>query len=221
MVYDFTGFTFVLVAGASALLSPCGFPMLPGYISYYIGSKTSAMKTISAGIACTLGLFTVFSLIGMASSLLGSMINPYIPFLEVIAGVATILLGASMLVKIKFLTFSAPLKAPKRKGLIGIFIYGVIYGSATLGCSAPVFFAVLFWAIIGGGLLNGIITFLVYAFGMGLPLILTTILLAKAKETTVKKLVKMTPWIQRFSGIILIIIGIYLIYFYYTVFLLS
>ncbi len=160
----------------------------------------------------------MFSLIGVVASILGSVIIPYIPLLEYVAGVATILLGVSMLVKVKLPTFLVPLKAPKRRGVIGIFLYGVVYGLAILGCSAQIFFAVLFWAIVGGGLLNGIITFMIYSLGMSLPLILTTILLAKAKELTLNKLVKMIPWIQRFSGIILVIIGIYLIYFYYTVF---
>ncbi len=218
MSLDPSRLTIILAAGVSALLSPCGFPMLPGYISYYMGAKASSGKAVSAGVACTLGLFTVFSLIGVVASILGSVIIPYIPLLEYVAGVATILLGVSMLVKVKLPTFLVPLKAPKRRGVIGIFLYGVVYGLAILGCSAQIFFAVLFWAIVGGGLLNGIITFMIYSLGMSLPLILTTILLAKAKELTLNKLVKMIPWIQRFSGIILVIIGIYLIYFYYTVF---
>jgi len=192
--------------------------MLPGYISYYMGAKASSGKAVSAGVACTLGLVTMFSLIGVVASILGSVINPYIPLLGLVAGVATILLGASMLVEIKLPTFLVPLQAPKRRGLIGIFLYGVIYGLATLGCSAPIFFAVLFWAIAGGGPLSGIITFMVYAVGMGIPLILTTILVAMAKEMTLKRIGKMLPWLQKISGIILIIIGAYLIYFYYVSF---
>ncbi|MFQ6080714.1 MAG: cytochrome c biogenesis CcdA family protein [Candidatus Bathyarchaeia archaeon] len=218
MPLDLPGLTFIFAAGASALLSPCGFPMLPGYISYYMGSKASLGKAVPSGVACTLGLVTVFSIIGAMASILGSLINPYIPLLELVAGLATIVLGVSMLIEIKFPTFSLPLRAPKRRGFIGLFLYGAVYGLATLGCSAPIFFAILFWAIAGGGVLTGIITFMIYAMGMGLPLILTTILLAMAKEMTLKRMVKMLPWLQRISGIILIIIGVYLIYFYYTVF---
>lgn len=217
MSLDFSGLMFIFTAGVFALFSPCGFPMLSGYVSYYMGAKASSGKAVSAGVACTLGLLTVFSLVGVAASILGSVINPYMPLFELFAGIGTILLGLSMLFEIRLPTFFVPVKAPRRRGIIGIFIYGVVYGLATLGCSAPIFFSVLFWAIASGSL-NGLITFMIYAFGMGLPLILIAILLAKAKELTLKKLVKMTPWIHRFSGIILIIIGIYLIYFYYTAF---
>jgi len=53
---------------------------------------------------------------------------------------------------------------------------------------------------------------------MGLPIIITTILVAKAKELTLERIVKMTPWLQKISGTVLIFIGVYLIYFYYTAF---
>jgi cytochrome c biogenesis protein CcdA len=192
--------------------------MLPGYISYYMGSKASLGKAVPSGVACTLGLVTVFSVIGAMASILGSLINPYIPLLELVAGLATILLGVSMLIEIRFPSFSLPIKAPKRRGFIGLFLYGAVYGLATLGCSAPVFFAILFWAIAGGGLLNGIITFIAYAVGMGLPLILTTILLAMAKELALRRMVRMLPWLRRISGAVLIIIGVYLTYLYFTVF---
>ena len=218
MPLDLPGLMFIFAAGASALLSPCGFPMLPGYILYYMGSKASLGKAVPSGIACTLGLVTVFSIIGAMGSILGSLINPYIPLLELVAGLATIVLGVSMLIEIRFPSFSLPIKAPKRRGFIGLFLYGAVYGLATLGCSAPIFFAILFWAIAGGRLLNGIITFMIYAMGMGLPLILTTILLSMARELTLKRMVKMLPWLHKISGIILIIIGVYLTYFYYTYF---
>lgn len=221
MSLDPSVLTIVLVAGASSLLSPCGFAMLPGYISYYMGAKSSFGKAVFGGIACTLGLLTVFFVIGVGISTLGSLTYRYIPFIGLIAGIIVILMGITMIIKIRFPTFFTRLRAPKQKGLVGIFFYGVVYGLANIGCSAPIFFAILFWAVVSGGLVNGVITFVIYAFGMGLPLILTTVLVAKAKELTLNKLVKMTPWIQRFSGIVLVIAGIYLLYFYYTVYFMS
>jgi len=216
MAFDPSGLAFILAAGASALISPCGFPMLPGYITYYMGAKTSVGKAIPNGLACTLGLVTVFSIIGLIASIFGSLLNPYIPMFELVAGAITILIGVTILAQIKLPMFVIPVKAPERRGIIGIFLYGVLYGVATLSCSAPIFFAVLFWAIAGGGILNGVITFLVYALGMGFPLVLTTLLVSLAKKAMLKKMMKSLLWLQRISGIVLIIIGIYLIYLYYT-----
>ena len=210
---DFSNLTFAFVAGASAFLSPCGYPMLPGYISYYMGTELSSIKALYTGLTCTLGLITTFSIIGATASILGSIINPYIPLLELVAGVTTILFGLSMLFEIN-IPFAPALKAPKQKGFIGIYLYGIIYGLATLGCSAPIFFATLFWAIVQSGPLNGLLTFIVYSLGMATPLIATTILVSQVKKRSLKRLKNMTPKIQKLSGVILVLIGAYLIYYY-------
>lgn len=216
MALNLSELTIVLFAGAAALLSPCGYPMLPGYISYYVGTKAPVEKAIRGGIACTLGLLAVFSIIGFAASIFGSLISQHIPFLELVAGAAMIVMGTSMIIEIKFPLSFSKLRAPKHKGLIGIFLYGSIYGLATLGCSGPIFFSVLFRAVASGGFVYGMITFIAYALGMGFPIIVTTFLVAKTKELVLKRIMEMTPWLQKISGMILIVIGVYLIYFYTT-----
>ncbi len=216
MSFDPSSLAFIFAAGALALFSPCGFPMLPGYISYYMGVKASLEKTVAGGVACTLGLLTVFSVIGVVVSTLGSIISRYIPLLELVAGLLVIFMGVSMIFKMRFPTLFTISKAPRQRGLIGVFLYGVAYGLATLGCSAPIFFSMLFYAFASGGPLHGIATFMVYAIGMGLPIIIITIFVARAKKFMLERMVKMIPWFQKASGIILIIIGAYLIYFYYV-----
>jgi cytochrome c biogenesis protein CcdA len=86
---------------------------------------------------------------------------------------------------------------------------------AGVGCSAPIFLSVLVYAI-SSGLINGVITFITYALGMGVPLIITSVLLAEAKEYIIRKISRATPLLQKSSGIVLIIVGIYLLYLYYT-----
>jgi len=213
---DPSGLAFVFTAGIFALFSPCGFPMLPGYISYYIGTKASLEKAVPEGAACALGLIAVFSAIGIIASMLGSFVSRYIPLFELVAGPAAVFMGVAMMMKIRLPVFWAGIRAPKRRGPIGIFLYGAVYGLATMGCSAPLFFSVLFYAIATGGYLQGIVTFTVYAAGMGLPLIITTVLVAKAKELMLERIIEATPLLQRISGIVLAVIGVYLICFYYA-----
>ncbi len=218
MSFDLSGLTLIFTAGGLALLSPCGFPMLPGYISYYMGRKASLEKAVSGGVACTLGLLAVFSAIGVGVSTLGSFVSRYIPLLELVAGLIVIIMGISMIVEIRFPTFFTTLRAPKQGGLIGFFLYGVVYGLAALGCSVPIFFSIFFYAVATGGALYGITTFVVYAMGMGLPIIVTSVLVAKTKKLLLERLLKMIPWFQKISGLVLITIGAYLIYFYYVSF---
>jgi cytochrome c-type biogenesis protein len=214
---DPSGLTFIFTAGVFALFSPCGFPMLPGYISYYLGTKTSLGRAIPGGIACTLGLVTIFSIMGAIATTLGSILSVYIPLLEIVAGLFTIFLGVIIMFELKNPIFGLPIKAPKQKGFIGLFLYGIAYGMATLGCSAPIFFSILSYAIATGSVLQGIITFIIYALGMGLPLILITVLIVETKKFILERIVRLTPLIQKISGVVLIFIGIYLIHFYLTV----
>jgi cytochrome c biogenesis protein CcdA len=217
-VMSLSGLSLVFSAGVLALFSPCGFPMLPGYLSYYLGKKKTMETAISSGIACTLGLITVFSVIGVGVALVGSVITQYIPILEVLAGSLAIVMGVTMLMNIKFPTLFKINSAPTQKGLPGLFLYGIAYGLATLGCSAPIFFSTLFYALTAGGVLSGILTFLVYALGMGLPILLITILLAKTKTQLLNRVMHIMPWFEKISSIIIIAIGIYLISYYIFIF---
>ena len=67
--------------------------------------------------------------------------------------------------------------------------------------------------------MNGIVDFLVYSAGMGVPLIITTILMAQAKKMLLNKLTNATPMLQKVSGIVLVIVGAYLIYYYVSLML--
>lgn len=214
MVLDLPGLTFAFAAGIFSLLSPCGYALLPGYVSYYLGSKSSVRRAIPGGLTCTLGLITVFSVIGLLASSLGAFLYPLIPLLVLVAAIIVLFMGVSILAKVRLPSISIPVRIATRKGFIGLYIFGIAYGLAAVGCSAPIFFSVLFYAMVKG-FANGMITFLVYAMGMGLPLILTSVLVAEVKELTIKKIVKTTPWLQKISGVILILVGIYLLYFYY------
>jgi cytochrome c biogenesis protein CcdA len=214
---DPSGLAFIFTAGVFALFSPCGFPMLPGYISYYLGTKTSLGRAIPSGIACTLGLVAIFSIIGAIATTLGSLLSNYIPLLEIVAGIFTIILGIVILFELNIPIFGVSIKAPTQKGFIGLFLYGIAYGMATLGCSAPIFFSILSYAITAGSFALGVLTFIIYALGMGLPLIFITILVVETKKFILDRLVQLTPLIQKISGFVLVLIGIYLIYFYITV----
>jgi cytochrome c-type biogenesis protein len=195
--------------------------MLPGYISYYLGTDTSVEKALPAGLTCVLGLLAVFSIIGFAVSALGNIVTRYIPSLELAAGLLAILMGIIVLARINILSFlHAPsiVRAPKRRGFVGLFLYGFVYGLATFGCSAPILFSMIVYAMSTGGLFSGAIVFIVYALGMGIPVMITTVFVAKAKKIALKRMVRSTDRFQKISGIILILIGIYIIY-YYTTFL--
>lgn len=208
---------FAFSAGFLTLFSPCAFPMLPGYISYYLGAKTQIERAVFCGAACSLGLLTVFITIGLIASALGNLITRYVPILELSAGLLTFLMGLSMVAETRIPIPSISLRAPRQKTLIGVYLYGVAYGLAALGCSAPVFLSALVYAMTLGGVLYGASFFTVYSLGIGLPLIITTILVARAKAAMLGRMTKTLHLVRELGGIILMAIGCYLVYYYIVV----
>jgi cytochrome c-type biogenesis protein len=211
MSIQLSGLALAFTAGIFSIFSPCGYALLPGYISFYLGPGSSVVKAVSGAIVCTFGLITVFSSLGLLASGFGVLLPQLIPLLNLLAGVILIVMGVATTMQVNLPYISVPLVAPHRKGHIGFYLFGAVYGLASAGCSAPIFLSILFYAI-SKGLVNGVLTFTAYAIGMGTPLTLTSILVAEAKEFLIKRVHRFTPWFQRVSGIILIVVGVYLLY---------
>jgi cytochrome c-type biogenesis protein len=212
---DAAGLAFAFTAGLFSIFSPCGYALLPGYVSYYLGSDFSVTKGVLGGLACTLGLTTVFSVVGVLTSNLGSLLHTLVPLLDLLAAAILIAMGAIMLLKVQLPYLSFNVSPSRRRGLPGFYLFGIVYGMAGVGCSAPIFLSVLVHAMTKGPV-NGLLTFTVYAIGMGVPLIITNILLAETQDYVIAKIMKITPRLHRLSGIVLILVGAYLAYFYYT-----
>jgi cytochrome c-type biogenesis protein len=96
---------------------------------------------------------------------------------------------------------------------VGLFWYGVAYGSAAAGCVAPVVIGLL-TASIGKGIITGLLVFLIFSFTSGMLMVGFTMLVAASESTIVDKLKASTRQIEMAGGVIMIIVGLYLMWFY-------
>jgi cytochrome c-type biogenesis protein len=212
MGLDLPGLAFAFTAGALSVFSPCGYALLPGYVSYYLGSRLSRARAVSGGLACTLGLVTVFSVVGGLSSGLATLIPGLVPLLDLLAGGVLVLMGAATLLQLRLPYLSFPVNPTRRTGLGGFYLFGVVYGLSGVGCSAPIFLSVLVFAL-SRGLLDAVVAFITYALGMGAPLVLTSLLVAQANELMIRRVSGAAPRIQRAGGAVLVLVGLYLVYY--------
>ena len=97
----------------------------------------------------------------------------------------------------------------------GLFLYGLGYGAAAAGCTAPIFIAVLV-AALGAGLIFGLMVLILYNLVAAVLMISITIAIAHFGAGAAQKLSQYTEVIKKVSGLVLIVVGIYLIWFYYT-----
>ena len=236
--------------------SPCSFPMLPGYMSFYLANKkqrtgkfdeAAARETLPDGLAAAAGLAGVLLLIGILLIPFVSIIGGYLGHLELLIGLVLTGLGIVMVMEydsekivrpfrelMSQIGNSAPAIAVKggiEKGIrattgnefsfsdnsdgtrVGLFWYGVAYGSAAAGCVAPVVIGLL-TASISQGIITGLLVFSIFSITAGTLMVAFTMMVAASETTIVDKLKASTRQIEITGGVIMIIVGIYLMYYY-------
>ena len=249
-------YLFAVGAGVMVFFSPCSFPMLPGYMSFYLANKkqrtgkfdeTAARETLPDGLAAAAGLAGVLLLIGILLIPFVSIIGGFLGHLELLIGLILTGLGVVMVMEydsekivrpfrelISTIGSSSPVMAMKsgiEKGIktttgkdfsfsdnsdgtrVGLFWYGVAYGSAAAGCVAPVVIGLL-TASISQGIITGLLVFLIFSITAGTLMVAFTMMVAASETTIVDKLKASTRQIEMAGGVIMIIVGIYLMYYY-------
>ena len=215
-------------AGLVSFVNPCGFAMLPVYVTYYFKNenleKSSLLKRIFFsllfGLMVSLGFVAIFSLIGFIVSYIGRGILRYVGWFDLFIGFLLIILGVIYLFNLnakinlnKLTILGEKLKSNKLKNkYLSFFLYGVGFAIASLGCTLPIFLLIVTTAAKAGGFFNGALIFLIYAAGMGFFMILFSLAVAFSKTMIEKTLKKWMPYIYKLGAVIVIVAGIYLIY---------
>jgi cytochrome c-type biogenesis protein len=217
-----------VLAGVASYFSPCSFPMLPGYMTYYLRDsqvKESYGKAAAGGAVAGMGIMTVYGVIGVIAVAAGSVVTKYVTYLQPIIGVVLLVLGVLMLTPLQFFnsgkfTESMQNRMQGKGYYFGLYLYGVAYGAASQGCTAPVFIAVILIGFLSGSLLTGIGVLLLYSLTAALLMVVVTVLVAGLKKGVLSKLKAQTENIKKASAVVLIIVGCYLVGYYLVAFVL-
>lgn len=222
-------FGFAFGAGMVAAVNPCGFAMLPAYLSLYLGAEeedfekrsaaTRLLRALLVGVTVSLGFVLLFSLVGFVVSFGGVALLGAMPWVGTLIGTALVLLGLWMLAGRTlyagaFERFAGRIGNPKDMSLKGFFLFGLAYGIGSLSCTLPVFLMVIGTGIASGGLLSGVGQFLVFGLGMASVLVALTLALALFKQGLVTRLRKAMPYVRLASAALLVVAGAYVIYYW-------
>ena len=223
---------FAFGAGIVAAVNPCGFAMLPAYLSLYLGNQEEGfekksparreLRALAIGAVVSAGFVLLFGLAGVVVSAGGSALLGTMPWVGGVIGAALILMGAWMLAGRTFYTgaferFAARGGDPKAMGIRGFFLFGLAYGLASLSCTLPVFLAVMGGSLTAGSFASGAGQFASYGLGMTSVLIVLTLALALFKGGVVSRLRSITPYVQPISAVLLLVAGAYIIYYWWPV----
>jgi cytochrome c biogenesis protein CcdA len=215
---------FAFGAGLVATINPCGFAMLPAYLSYFLGiegqsddgdARRGILRALYIGSVVSLGFLAVFGAVGILVSVGVSSIRDVIPWVTIVIGGAMVVLGISMLFGYRLNVAIPKLdKMGDGQGFKSLFIFGVSYAIASISCAFPLFFI----AVIGGsaGFGAGVAAFVAYTAGMSVVLLALTVSLSVARRSLVQTLRRAMMHVDRFAGAFLILAGFYTMWFWIT-----
>lgn len=210
-------YLFTFVEGIASFISPCLLPMLPIYVSYFIGKNEEEKnnKALINSIGFVTGFTILFMLLGIFASTIGTLISSNIKYIKILFGIIIIVLGLNYadLIKIKFLNKQSNMKANTRNlNFIKSMLFGMIFSISWTPCVGAFLSSALLLIAKEQDILKGIMLMLLYSIGLGIPFIISAVLLDKLKNvfTFIKKNYGI---IKKVSGVILILMGIYIMFF--------
>lgn len=218
--------SFAFLQGLLAFFSPCGFPMLPAYLAYYLpraGADApreplarAVARGLAGGILAALGALSVLLAIGGLALAIGAPFKERVFDLELLGGALVLGLGVLVLAgKGPSLRFS--LQPRQGRGALGIFAFGALYAAVAAGCVAPLFLGVVAGALAAPTVAEGALQVGAYAAGLASLLIVLTVLVTTAQDTLVRGLRRVLPHVERVSGVVLVLVGLYLMSYWWRI----
>ena len=196
--------------GIITFISPCILPMLPVYISYFANGQNNRKKTVVNALGFVAGFTIVFVCMGAFAGAIGSLLQRYKTAVNLITGAIVIILGLNFTGIIKLGFLNRTQKADVQVNPIGFgtsMVFGIVFSIGWTPCVGAFLGSALMLASQRGTMLEGIGMLVLYSAGLGIPFILSAVLIdyLKAVFQIIKKNYRI---INMVSGIFLIIVGV-------------
>lgn len=195
------------LGGLLASISPCILSLLPVNLSY-IGTLNIVSRrdaAVKAGLF-TLGVMTIFSLLGLFSSFAAAVLVDFRGYINLVVGGIILLMGLSFAG-----LFHLPLPQfnPSQSSL-GCYGVGITFALISSPCSSPVLFAVLAAGAATGSQLISTVTMISYAIGYTAVIFLASLYTGLIKQS--RSLLQHSDWVIRLgSGALILAGGFYLV----------
>ena len=209
------------LAGVLTFVSPCVMPLIPAYITLITGlsikelqNKQKLFKAFTYSLAFIFGFSTIFVILGLSITYLGSFLFKNKDILRVVGSTIIIIFGLHLtgIFRIKFLykQFSLMDKFSREINYLSVYLMGATFAISWTPCVDPILASILILASNQDTIFKGTFLLVVYSFGLGIPFLLTALFINKFLYffNSLKKYYKI---IELESGLLLIIIGILLI----------
>ena len=200
----------LFLEGIMTFVSPCLLPLLPMYIAYFVGVEEDAdSKPLMKALGFVAGFSLVFMALSLFVSTLGHFLLMHRAWVNGIAGLILIALGLDYLTGQKLMAKLTP----KHSGgaVLNPFAFGMLFAISWSPCVGTFLAAALSYIATVGSWGRSIGLILAYCLGLGIPFVLSALLLEEGKRV-VSFIKQNYRWVHRISGVLLIIFGIMMMF---------
>jgi len=203
-------YVILFLEGIITFISPCLLPLLPVYLSFFAAGSVDKWRTLVNSLGFVLGFTLVFILLGAFAGTIGRFFLEYTTAVNIITGLIVIIFGLNFLgvIKIGFLNRTINREAPSKElNLFSSVVFGIVFSIGWTPCVGAFLGSALMMASQQGSTIEGILMLMVYSLGLGIPFVLSAVLIDRLKGafSVIKKNYRV---INIVSGCLLVVIGI-------------
>jgi len=200
----------MFLEGMITFISPCLLPMLPVYVSYFAGGKErSPSQTLRNSLSFVFGFTLVFVLMGALAGTVGGFLREYQTAVNIVTGLVVILFGLHFFgfFQLGFFRGAKTVSKDREMGIVSAFLFGIVFSVGWTPCVGAFLGSALMMASQQGQVLIGILMLLVYSLGLGIPFVISALLIDRLKGAFdfIKRNYK---GINIISGCILVLVGL-------------
>ncbi|MGW0828609.1 cytochrome c biogenesis CcdA family protein [Streptomyces sp. NPDC002845] len=214
-----------LTAGMLAAVNPCGFALLPAYLSLLVlgndtpSPRVAVGRAVVATVSMTVGFAALFGVFGLAVQPVAGQVQEHLPWFTIGFGLLMTAAGVWLLMGRQLWSPKVKLgRAPTMsiRSVPSMALFGAAYATASLGCTIAPFLAIVVSAFRSGSTAEGITLYLVYAAGMGLIVGTASLTVALTRSTASARLGRLRRFgalAPRLGGGMLVLVGAYVAYY--------
>jgi cytochrome c-type biogenesis protein len=209
-----------VLAGAASFLSPCVLPLLPGYISLMSGysmqelseGDVSMRRVVGMTGLFVLGFTLVFVGLGATATSISSLLAR--PVFSIVAGWVIVAMGLFIAITAVWTpSWLLPVMRERRVeshrarrfGYFGPPVMGAAFAFGWTPCIGPFLASALLLGSTSDTVGQGMLVLFFYSLGLGIPFLLTSLLLVKAFSAF--------DWVKRHFTVITVVSGLLLAVF--------
>ena len=218
------GLTISFTAGLLSFLSPCVLPLVPSYITFITGMgledvQHARRSALLHAFLFVIGFSTIFILLGAGATAMGQVLRAYEVWITRIGGVLVIIFGLYLLGIFNVTAFSTERRfhlSDKPTGYLGTVLVGIAFGAGWTPCIGPILGSILTVTASTADFSSGMMHLAMYSLGLAVPFLLAAVALQHFLGFFARFRSKLI-WVQRISGVLMIVIGLLLLTNYFTI----